>query len=109
MMEQSTLGQRLKSARKAQNLTADVVAEACYINPIYLRHLEGDRGLPSLPLLISLCNALKVSPNYLLQDQLDSIETDLPDEFAALWKKATPTQQQMILSMIKAALETMPE
>ncbi|MBP3645367.1 MAG: helix-turn-helix transcriptional regulator [Clostridia bacterium] len=109
MMEKCTLGQRLKNARKALNLTADDIAEECYINPIYLRHLEGDRGLPSLPLFISLCNALKVSPNYLLQDQLEHSDNDLPDEFAELWKKATPSQQQMILSMLKAALETMPE
>jgi len=109
MMEKSSLGKRLKSARKALGMTADEVAEKCFINPIYLRQLESDRGLPSLSLFITLCNALKVSPTYLLQDQLENTELDELNEFADLWHRATPSQQQMVLSMLRAALASLPE
>lgn len=108
-MEKSCLGKRLKSARKALGLTAEEVAERCFINATYLRQLECSRGMPSLNVFIALCNVLKVSPNYLLQDYLDNNELDSFSEFAQLWSNASPAQQQMVLSMLKAALASMPE
>lgn len=109
MMENNSLGKRLKNARKALGMTADEVAEKCFINPIYLRQLESDRGLPSLTVFVALCNALNVSPTYLLQDQLENTELDGLNEFADLWRRATPAQQQMVLSILRAALATLPK
>ena len=108
-MEQSSLGSRLKNARKALGLTAEETADRCFINPIYLRQLESNRGMPSLPLFVALCNTLKVSPAYLLQDQLETADSDAPEEFLELLRRASPSQQQLVLAMLKAALENLPD
>jgi len=104
-MEKSTLGKRLKYIRNQRGLTAEKLAEQCDITTVYMLQLEGDKGLPSLPVFITLCNALSVSPSYLLQDQLEHNELDEMHEFTKLWKEASPAKQQMVLKMLRAALE----
>ena len=108
-MNRNMLGKRLKEARNALGLTAEQLAERCNINATYLRHIECGIRTPSLSVFILLCNATKVSSNYLLQDYLDNNEMDSFSEFAQLWSNASPAQQQMVLSMLKAALASMPE
>ena len=105
MMNLNSLGKRLKYMRNVRGLTAEKLAEQCDITTVYMLQLEGDKGLPSLPLFVALCNALSVSPTYLLQDQLEHNELDDLQEFAGLWKDASPDKQQMILKMLRAALE----
>ena len=73
-MEQSKLGKRINEVRKARGLTADKLSELCNINATYLRQIEGGAKMPSLPVFIDICNALHVSPDYLLQDELEENE-----------------------------------
>ena len=108
-MNRIMLGKRLKEARNAVGMTAETLAEICDLNPTYIRHIECGIRTPSLSVFISFCNALKVSPTYLLQDQLENTELDELNEFADLWHRATPSQQQMVLSMLRAALASLPE
>ena len=39
-MDKKQLGRRINSARKDQGMTSDKLAEACHINPTYLRQIE---------------------------------------------------------------------
>lgn len=70
MDELQKLGNRIRTARKDKGYTADYVADQCNINASYYRQLESGRKIPSLPMLIQLCNVLDATPNYLLQDEL---------------------------------------
>lgn len=99
------MGKKINSVRKSKGITADRLADLCEINAAYLRQIEGGRKLPSLPLFIQLCNALEVSPSYLLQDAIPHTELDNWPELSALWKDATPEQLKLATAMIKAALE----
>ena len=106
-MDRKPLGKKIRSARKDKGLTGEKLAEACCINSSYLRQLESGVKTPSLPLFISLCNHLEVSPSYLLADYISATEdTDILIEFC---RKATPSQTRMITSMLKSALESMQE
>ena len=69
-MEEKGLGRRINMVRKDRRLTADKLSELCNINATYLRQIEGGAKMPSLSVFIGICNALKVSPDYLLQDVL---------------------------------------
>ena len=73
-MKQNKLGKRINEVRKARGLTADRLSEWCNINATYLRQIEGGAKMPSLPVFIDICKALHVSPDYLLQDELDETE-----------------------------------
>lgn len=103
-MEEKGLGKRINRVRKDRGLTAEKLSEACSINATYLRQIEGGGRTPSLPLFISICNALHVSPDYLLQDSLNENEVSRIRELTALWENTTPSQQEIAAAMIRAVL-----
>ena len=63
--------------------------------------------MPSLPVFISLCRNLKVSPSYLLSEELKDHSIQEMDLLFSLWQRATPKQIKLITSMVKCALETL--
>ena len=104
-MERIGLGKYINIVRKDRGLTSDRLSELCNINATYLRQIESGVKIPSLPVFIDICNALKISPDYLLQDDLEENEVTKIKELEALWEDSTPDKQALALSMIKAALE----
>lgn len=106
-MDRKRIGQRIKMARKAKGLTGDKLAEVCNINTTYLRQMEAGTKIPSLPMFVTLCNSLDVTPNYLLADVFAENVGGGMDDLLELWEKATPEQLKMIVAIIKAALENM--
>ena len=58
-MEGKGLGKRINMVRKDRGFTADRLSELCDINATYLRQIEGGTKVPSLPVFINICNALK--------------------------------------------------
>ena len=104
-MEKKGLGKRINEVRKDRGLIAEKLSEMCNINAAYLRQIECGVKIPSLPVFIDLCNALRVSPDYLLQDELTENEISQIREIELLWKETSPDRQELVLAMIKAALE----
>ena len=104
-MEKNGLGKRINAVRKDRSLTADRLSEMCNINATYLRQIEGDVKMPSLSVFIDICKALKISPDYLLQDELEENEISTIREIEALWKDTSPSKQALAFAMIKAVLE----
>ena len=104
-MKQKGLGKRINAVRKDRKLTAEKLSELCNINATYLRQIEGGTKMPSLPIFITICNALKISPNYLLQDILIENEVSKIKELTELWENTSPSQQEIALTMIQAVLE----
>ena len=54
---------------------------------------------------IDICNSLRISPDYLLQDELEENEISKIKELEALWKDVSPSKQELAVAMIKAVLE----
>ena len=79
-MEKNGLGKRINAVRKDRGLTADHLSEMCNINATYLRQIEGGVKMPSLPVFIDICKALKISPDYLLQDELEENVNVVPNK-----------------------------
>lgn len=104
-MGQNQLGKRINTVRKDRGLTSDKLSELCNINATYLRQIEGGTKMPSLPVFIDICKALRISPDYLLQDELTENEISTIHEVEKLWKDAPPQKQELVLTMIKAVLE----
>lgn len=104
-MEKNRLGKRINAVRKDRGFTADRLSELCHINATYLRQIEGGAKMPSLPVFIDICRALKISPDYLLQDELGGNEITAIREIETLWKEVSPGKQALALAMIKAVLE----
>ena len=103
-MGDKLLGRRINAARKDRGITSERLSELCNINDTYMRQIESGAKIPSLPVFVTICKELRVSPSYLLGDVLEgSGATDL-DELTELLKNATPSQIRMMTAMIRAAL-----
>ena len=63
----SDFGARVRKVRKERNMTLVKLAELCDSSENVIRNYEKSRRLPQVDMLIRICNALKVSPDYLLQ------------------------------------------
>lgn len=66
LIDYALLGRRLADLRREQNMSQSKLAEKANISNNYLSHIETSRSIPSLETLMSLCNALSVTPNTLL-------------------------------------------
>ena len=108
-MDKKLLGKRINTARKERGWTSERLAEACSINATYLRQIEAGTKIPSLPVFVSLCEALNVSPTYLLIEVLPQQGTQDMDALLELLQNATPKQLNMMVSMIRSALEASKE
>lgn len=108
-MDKKLLGKRINTARKERGWTSERLAEACSINATYLRQIEAGTKIPSLPVFVSLCEALNVSPPYLLIEVLPQQGNQDMDALLELLQNATPKQLNMMVSMIRSALEASKE
>ena len=108
-MDKKLLGKKINLARKDIGLTSEKLSEMCNINATYLRQIESGAKMPSLPVFVSLCENLKVSPSYLLAEILPNPESQEMDILFELWKTATPKQIKLITSMIRGALDNFAE
>ncbi len=54
-METKRFGRKIKEKRKEHGLTSEELADKCFINEGYVRQLESGKKIPSMPLLIRMC------------------------------------------------------
>ena len=108
-MDKKLLGKKINISRKDKGLTSEKLSELCNINATYLRQIESGAKMPSLPVFISICRELKVSPSYLLADILSDPEIQEMDVLSELWEKASPKQIKIVNSMIRSALDNMED
>ena len=106
-MNKVALGKRINAARKAQGLTSEKLSELCNINATYLRQIEGGTKTPSLPVFVTICQQLKVSPHYLLSADLASIDGANFEQLIQRLYAASPEQLRLISSMINGALDAL--
>ncbi len=105
-MDKKRFGRKLNTARKDCGVTSEHLAEICGLSPVYLRQIEAGGRMTSLHVFISLCQKLKVSPSYLLSEELEDRSIREMDLLYDLWGRATPKQLKIITSMVRCVLET---
>ena len=70
-MDYRELGRRVRQQRVMRRMTQEELAEKSGISCSFVGHIERGEKKFSIGTLVALCNAMKISPNYLLQDSLD--------------------------------------
>ena len=108
-----TIGQRIRAARERRDMTLDEVARLCNTTKQTIFKYENEI-VTNIPYdkIVLLSNALDVSPSYLFgwgekenspaKPQLTEGEQML----ITLFRQVPEDKQQMVLQMIRAALET---
>lgn len=108
-MNQIALGKRIRSERQARGLTQEQLAEKANLSTTYIGFVERGERTMTLNTLTTIANELHVSVDYLLQDIVPLDNSARTNRLKQLWSSATPAQQEMILNLIQAVLNTPPD
>lgn len=94
-IDYALIGRRIRDQRRQAQLTQAELAERAGVCQQYIGCLELGKGIPSLATVMSLCSALAVDPNSLLQGcakedpEAPCTLRDIPpvysDTLASLW------------------------
>lgn len=106
-MDKISLGQKLREARSGKGYTQQVLAEKADIGNVYLGEIERGLKTPSLNSFVKLIEALELSADYVLRDELSSGKVYIYDEITEKLKDLTPRQRKTVADIIDAYLKNL--
>jgi len=106
-MERAALGKMLKVARKRKGYTQECLAEKADIGLMYYGEIERGIKMPSMNVFIRLIEALEVSADYVLQNEVSSGKEYVFDELTAKLDKLTPQQRKTASDILDAYIRNL--
>src|SRR4030065_153091 len=100
-----TIGQRIKQARKANNMSLRNLAERAEIRPMAISKYERDLDTPSSGVLLRLAQALGVSIDFLFRPQMISVQLQAYRKHAVLGVKEQEAIQMRIQEWLERYLK----
>ena len=92
------VGIRLRAIRQERGYTQEYVAERAGISAQHCSGIECGNAKVSLPALVRLCNALKVTPDCVLMDSVSHATPQLVGNVAAVFSDCSPDEIYLMLS-----------
>ena len=105
-LDYSVIGQRIKQARLAKNMTQEDLAEKIDISVAFLSRVERGNSHINLKRLNQLCGLLDVSEGYLLNGASSNSINYLNKEFSELLEKCSPDKQKLIYNVAKVIADS---
>lgn len=105
-LDYKIIGQRLKNARIAKNLTQEDLAEKIDISVAFLSRVERGNSHINLKRLNQVCKLLDVSEGYILNGAFSNSENYLDKEFSELLKSCSPEKQRLIYTIAQVIAES---
>lgn len=96
------IGKRIRTARRNNHLTQDNLAEVLGLSTQYISNLERGVVGASFPTIISLCQSLHVSSDYILMGAEDRGLSNLVVELDSLDHRELSMIRRAILLMLEA-------
>lgn len=100
-MDRKKIGNKIRQKRQLLGYSPDQLADLCHINVGYVKQIETGSKLPALPLLITICEVLQTSPNYILEFTEDRDVQNVVD----VCYRFTPYQLRGLIYLINAYIE----
>jgi transcriptional regulator with XRE-family HTH domain len=105
-LDYNVIGQRIKHARLAKNLTQEDLAEQIDISVAFLSRVERGNSHINLKRLNQLCRLLDVSEGYILNGASSNSTNYLDKEFSELLKSCSPETQRLIYNVAQVIAES---
>ena len=100
-MDYCKIGQKIRKYRKAKGMSQEELAEAVGISVTHMSHIETGNTKLSLPVFVSLVNALEIRSDDILYDDGGKIES-LNSELASILESCTAEQMRIITDVARA-------
>lgn len=94
----NTIGERLRQARKNKDLSMAKLEKISGITSGNISEIENGKILPSTKAIIALCEALDITPNWLLLGKEDIQNKENPMSFSEFEKKVKEKAETTKLS-----------
>lgn len=108
-MEKAALGQQIRQARQDRGYTRHILAKMAGTGEVYLGEIERGLKMPSLNTFIRIVDALDVSADYLLRDELPSGKEYIYDEITQKLQNLTPRQRKTAADILDAYLKNLDQ
>lgn len=105
-LDYTVIGQRIKKARLAKNLTQENLAEQIDVSVAFLSRVERGSSHINLKRLDQLCDLLDVTEGYLLNGASNNSTNYLNKEFSELLKSCSPETQKLIYNVAKVIVDS---
>ena len=104
-MDYKLLGQRIRTSRLAAGLSQEQLAEIVGLTSQHISHTEVASTKISLPSLVKIANALKISIDKLLSDNLYDSKPYLLDDVQMMYSDCDPDEIYVMLEAASAVKE----
>ncbi len=106
-MEKAELGKMIRQARIKKGLTQEALAEKADIGLMYFGEIERGVKMPSMNIFIKIVEALEVSADYILQNEVSSGKEYVFDEMTQKLEKLTPQQRKIASAILDAYIQNL--
>lgn len=96
------IGRRIKAARKRSGLTQLALSEAIDRSVSYLSYIENGQKSLSLTTLVRIANALDITADELLMDNLENTITISSHAFASVLADCSDYEKRVLLDTVTA-------
>ena len=105
-MDQSAIGARIREARLKKKMTQEQLAEKADIGFYYIGEIERGVKLPSLTVFVQIVEALGVTADSLLKDELTA-SPEFNNEITAKLEKLNPKQRAGAVAILDAYIKAL--
>ena len=106
-MEKGALGKRIREARIKKGYTQQALATEAGVGLMYLGEIERGIKMPSLSIFIKIVEALDISADYILRDELTSGEEYIFDELTSKLVPLSPKQRKAAVEILDAYIRNL--
>ena len=106
-LDYKAIGKRIKIARIKADLTQERLAEVVEISPTHLSNIETGTTRVSLTAIVNLANALSVTVDDLLCDNVIQAKPQFEKDIAALLEDCDEYEIRMVRDMALALKDTL--
>ena len=104
-MDLKAVGQRIKAAREAKNLTQEELAALANLSTTHVSVIERGLKVTKLDTFVAIANALDVSADALLIDVVTHSVTGVTNELSDMIEKLPKDEQKRILNAVRALVD----
>lgn len=106
-MEKVALGRRIRESRISKGYTQQELADRAEIGVVYISEIERGVKMPSLNSFVKIIDALDVSADYVLRDELPSGKEYVCTEITEKLLVLTPGQRKAASDILNAYLRNL--
>ena len=104
-MDKIAIGRRLREVRLEKGYTQQAIVKKADIGSMYLSEIERGLKMPSLSSFVKIVEALEVSADYILRDELTAGQDYIYDALTQKLQGLSPKQRKTAEDILDAYLQ----